>query len=492
MLIVCTKVSLSQSADSLAYDSLRTRVAAIDSTHPALQTADALAGAGLYDDASAILSEHAPADPAESTHGERGSPRTTQWRISSGVDFYHLEDHDTVGMNAEELRNYQRLTETPLSVWLRAKSTILPQAAFLGELSPEVYVSERKSRLSAVARSSLLSGLLHLEPSVKAEKWYRDSVQDASFAPFARQSSDMGGAAMMLTATNADKTPGTSFIWTAPVSVDWEHYRSNRWGYESFVEYGVSPSLEIRPEGKSVGTRISARGWYEDFYGSDTDDLDVARFSGLLEGMGRNEKYNAVVSAGWMGDWYTGACGDTTATLEVVSRFESSGRFEYTQSPTLKGQLRLRGIREREKYDSTGRLGFFRRGSELTIEPGLEFTIDDHAAITPSLLWDRRWNDMNGDRYLWEAYRAWEPGLRLGWSSEIVDASVRGSFRDEKADDVNLSGDSRSLRAGADAIVNMGHRVSVNLFADYQFRVYEKDARMTENISLSASATVRL
>lgn len=490
MLIVCAKSGLPQNVDSLVYDSLRTRVAAIDSEHPALQTADALAEAGLYGDASAILREHAPADSKTTASAMHPRQPAVRWRVSSGVDYYHLEDHDTVGMTLEERRDYQRLTETPLSVWLRAKSTIQPGVSYVHEISPEVYVSERKSRFSTVARSSLLSGLLHLEPSVKVEKWYRDSVQDTSFAPFVRQSSDMGGATMRLTATNADKTPSVPVVWTAPVSVGWEHYRLNRWGYESFVEYGVSPSLEIRPEGSSVGTRISARGSYEDFYGSNTAGLDVARLSGLLEGMGRNEKYNALVSAGWMGDWYTDANEDTTATLEAVNRFEGSGRFEYTISSMLSGRLRLRGIHEREKHDSKGSRDS-RRGSELTVEPGLELTIGDHAAITPSFLWDRRWADMDDENYLWEAYRAWEPGLRLGWSSAIIDASVRAALRDEKADDVNISGDSRSIRAGADANLNLWRRVSVSLFADYQYRVYEKNARLTENISLSASTTVR-
>ncbi len=491
MLIVCAKAGLSQNSDSLAYDSLRTRVAAIDTAHPALQTADALAEAGLYGDASAILREHAPADSKATASAMHARQPAVRWRLSSGVDFYHLEDHDTVGMTLEERRDYQRLTETPLSVWLRAKSTIRPGVAYVHEISPEVYVSERKSRFSTVARSSLLSGLLHLEPSVKIEKWYRDSVQDTSFAPFERQSSDMGGATMRLTATNADKTPNVPVLWTAPVSVDWEHYHLNRWGYESFVEYGISPSLEIRPEGKSVGTRISARGSYEDFYGGNTDGLDVARLSGLLEGMGGNEKYNALVSAGWMGDWYTDAGEDTTSTLEGVSRVEGSGRFEYTQFSMLSWRLRLRGIHEREKHDSRDRRDF-RRGSELTVEPGMQLTIGDYAALTPSLLWDRRWADMDDEDYLWEAYRAWEPGLRLGWSSVVIDASVRAAFRDEKAGDVSISGNSRSIRAGADVNVNIWRRVSLSLFADYQYRVYEKDARMTENISLSASTTVRL
>ena len=53
--------------------------------------------------------------------------RTGKWLWSTGTDYYHLEDIDTAMMTQEEYQDFRRLTETPLSVWMRVKhETVSP------------------------------------------------------------------------------------------------------------------------------------------------------------------------------------------------------------------------------------------------------------------------------------------------------------------------------------------------------------------------------
>jgi hypothetical protein len=478
-------------ADSLVYSSLRAHFAAADSTSQALQTADALAEAGLFTEAAELLREHAPAGASVPTTALHAPGSQVQWRISTGIDYYHLEDVDTVAMTPEELRDYKRLTETPLSAWLRAKSVIKPAAPLVEEIVPEAYVSERKSRVETTARISSLNGFLRLEPSIKAEKWFRaDASGDSPFAPAAAQPSDMGGALLQLTAGNVPN-PRTSATWTAPLSVDWEHYRKDRTGYESFLEYRFMPSLEVRAQSLPLYGRFSAQAEYENYYRAGSDTLDVLRFSGRAEGHARTAEFSALLNGAWMGDRYANASG-----LEAIDRFEGGFRGECKAVKYLTGRFRLRGIHERERYGHvSGAAGFGIDGSELSIEPGVETGIGEHLRIGPELLWEQRWTDVNNGLFLWEARSAWEPGLRIGWSSAIIEASARGAFR---AEDIgpgfeSYTADNRSIRVGGDFSVTPVRSLSISLFADYQYRVYApygNRARVSENLAISGNISV--
>jgi hypothetical protein len=487
-IIVSVTFVFADSADSLVYDSLRMHVAAIDSSHPALSTAAALAEAGLFTDAISILHEHAQVDSVTPTTGSHNLQHPIQWRISTGIDYYHLEDIDTVAMTTEELRDYKRLTETPLSMWMRVKTIIQPGVAFVADVTPEAYISERKGRLSVLARSPLLGGILYVEPTIKAEKWFHAGAGDTTFAPAHKQPSDMGGLAMLLTASNQNLSPGP-IMWSIPIAVDWEHYRENQPGYESLVKYDFSPSFEIQPEMSSIGARLSTQARYENYYRTSSDQLDVARFSGHLEGFNRNEKYYTLLNATWMGDWYTHA-----TTPQVINRFEGGSRFSYKATDFLSGHFRLHGIHEWEKYsDSHKSTLFTARGSELIVEPSIETTIGAYVMVIPELLFEQRWAGRHGDHSIWDTQRTFEPGLRFRWSSTILDASVRGAFRSEKIDShsIGTADNSRSFRAAADANLNLSRQLSVNIVTDYQYRMY-LNKRVSENISLSATATIRL
>ena len=147
----------------------------------------------------------------------------------------------------------------------------------------------------------------------------------------------------------------------------------------------------------------------------------------------------------------------------------------------------------REQYGA-GEFSGLVDGSELVAEPAVEIGIGNHVTLGPELLWERRWAEPAGERYLWEGRNAWEPALRIVWSSALLDASVRGAFRNEEVDEEFKSDffdDNWSFRAGGDIAVMPISALSIHLFADYQYRGYPVLVRVTENVSISTSATVK-
>jgi hypothetical protein len=480
------------SDDSLIYAEIRARVAAQDSASQALAPADALAQAGLYGEAIEILREvYAPVAVTPDTAASRPRIRSTQWRLSSGLDYYHLEDIDTVAMTPEELRDYKRLTETPLSAWLRTKAAIKPATDFIDEITPQVYVSERKGRVETSARLSSFGGLVRYEPSVKAEKWFRTNASDSSFKPTDGQPSDMGGAALRMTVGNASRLH-RRLEWEAPLSIDWEHFRIDRSGYESMVEYRFMPAIQLSAESLPLRGRFSAQAEYEDFYRAMSDNLDVLRISGRAEGYATTAKFNLMLTGAWMGDRYLHARDQNPA---VIDRFEGVFRGEYKAVRFLTGKIRMRAIHEIENYAALpGAMAFAKVGSDLTLEPAIETSIGGKMKISPELLCERRFADLSEDGFLWEARSAWEPGMRISWNSEIFEAAVRGAFRleDIKKEFEIYNADSRSFRGAADLSIHAGRLLTINLFADYQYRVYPAHARVSENLTVSAAVTVRL
>ncbi len=487
VLLFNSMIAAAEPVDSAAYASLRVAVAETDSTHPALSTADALAQAGLYGEASDILREHAPGPQSVITGKDAARKTGASWRISSGVDYYHLEDVDTAAMTPEEQRDYQRLTETPLSVWLRGKSVIRPASPVVEEIAPEVYVSDRKARLETAGRFSLLDGWVGIEPALKAEKRLRDDSAHAPFEPASADSSDMGGISLRLTAENSGH-PEKQLTWSVPLTIDWEHYRFDNPGYEAFVEYRLAPSLEWRSASLPLGARLSAALEYENFYRPESDSLDALRTSVRTEASLRKGRVTVRAESAWMGDRYPHASGP-----EAIDRIEGGLRGSYGFVDWFSANLRVRSMYEREQYGE-GEVPGALDGSELVAQPAVEFDIGEYVKLGPELLWERRWAIPTEDRYIWEGRQAWEPALRVGWSSTVLEASVRGAFRNESIDEEfksSITDDSWSLLAGGDIAVMPLPALSMNLFGDYQYRTYPDLARVTENVSVSASATVR-
>lgn len=488
LLFSLSMIAAAPPADSAAYASLRATVASADSTRPAaLTTADALAEAGLYGEALDILREHASGRKSATEREDTARKGDAAWRFSSGLDYYHLEDVDTAEMTAEELRDYRRLTQTPLSVWVRGKSTIRPASPAVEEIAPQAYVSDRKARMETAARFSLLDGRMGIEPSLKAEKRLRADTAGASFEPASADSSDMGGLSLRLTA--GDGTGSDNPVrWSVPGTVNWEHYRFDNPGYEAFVEYHLTPSLEWRPASTLPGGRLSAALEYENFYRPESDSLDVLRTSARAEAYLRKGRANVHAEGAWMGERYVHA-----TALGAIDRIESAFRARYGFIEWLSVKLRVRGMYEQERYGA-GEFSGALDGSELIAEPAVEIGIGEHVKLGPELLWERRWARQAKERYIWDARQAREPALRMMWSSTVLEASMRGAFRSEKVDEEfksDLFDDNWSFRAGGDIALMPLPALSIHLFADYQYRTYPVLVRVTENTSISASATVR-
>lgn len=481
--------------DSLTFVGMRHHVRQNDPTNQALLSAEALFEAKLFSDAVALLQQHATAKTAAAPAVSKRLPHATiQWRTSTGIDYYHLEDLDTVTMTAEELRDYRRLTETPHALWLRAKASIRYEHEVVENIDPEVYLSQSKGRVATTARFILPGGRVRIEPSVKGEKWFKhDASNDTSFSLFNKQPSDMGGAALRFNFENAT-TANKKIRFSIPVSIDWEHYRDDKPSYESFIEYRLLPALEIRAEKLPFLLRFSGLVEFENYYRPLSDALDVLRLSCRVEGSKRDKKQSTTISAAWMGDRYTKAL-----SLGATNRYEGTFRGEQEFLNLLITRLKVRGIYEQETY-LKGSMDFSRAtGTELTACPGLDFLFfGKQFRAGPDFLWEQRIGGKTIDRSVWQGRSAMEPGLRTGWSGNSIDASMRAAYRSELFDtafkEQLTTEDNRSLRCEAELSVSPRTFLSIDLFADYQYRLYapyNEDARVSENITISASITAR-
>jgi hypothetical protein len=284
----------------------------------------------------------------------------------------------------------------------------------------------------------------------------------------------------------------SSFHFNAPVSMDWEHYRGDRPGYESFIEYRLLPSLEI-PQGKlPLHLRFSGQAEFEDYYRKVSDSLDVVRLSGRIEASARGDKRSGTMSVAWMGDRYT-----NDADPAAIDRLEGAFRGEYSIVGPLSARIRMRGIHETENGSDTNGVDYHAAGSELTACPGLETALfGKKLRAGPELLWERRRGGASVARSVWYGRTAIEPGVRAGWSDGSIDASVRAAYRFERFDErfktLPTTDDNRSLRGGVELSASPVPFLSFDLFADYQYRRYsDSTARVSENITVSGSVTAR-
>ncbi len=450
------------------------------------------------DKSTSVLTEVFPQEtPVESKSGIpiQVEGKKQPWHISTGVDYYHLEDVDTATMTSEELRDYKRLTETPFSVWTRIKTEIKP-VTIINDVAPEFYLSENKTRLKIPLRTKLFKQVLRLESILKAEKWFSaDASGRTPFKPFYGQPSDMGGLALTAIPGNASQAD-TRFIWSLPVAVDWQHYRINRPDYESFVDTRITPTLEIRGAASSLSALITAEAGYENYYSGNVDSLDVMRMLVRGETSLHTGKGRMAMTAAWMGDRYARA-----ATLNDVDRLEGSLRSEALINSWMSPRLNMRYIYERETYGPRPEQAAFAvDGTELTVFPEVSFAVTDFFRLSPCILWENRGAEADGpvDRFfLWEARSAWETGIRFGFTLPFLDASWRAVYR---AEDINkdfeeYTGDSRSFKGATEVNTAIFGFLTVSFSIDYQFRIYApygSSARMSENLTVAGSVSAEL
>ena len=486
--------------DSIAYIRLKNHIIRTDPENLALPTTNALAEAGLFTEALSILRENfIPADTVTQTavDSAESQPYSVKWRISSGIDYYRLEDIDTGVMTQELSRDYNRLTETPLSIWLWAKTSIRPTKSRLDEITPKAYISEKKGRFETVARFILPGNTVRIEPSVKGEKWFKtvvdsETASDVSHAPFSKQDSDMGGGYCRILFNPPSKLDAKLHV-TLLFSVDGEYYRNDRAGYESFVEYGFFPEIEMTMETLLSHCRFLGEVQYKDYYRKVSDSLDVIRMSGRFEGIFRKNKTTGILGAGWMGNRYL-----RTFNHLSIDRIEFDMLGDHSFDVPFQVSLLFKGVYEQESCtQDTGTGKGVISGSELMVASGLDCVLfSKRFRFGPKLLLERRFSSITRNP-VWKARSTVEPEIHVIWSGETIDATLRTAFRSENIDEVfesSSTADNRSFRCGIEVLVAPLSFLDANLILDYQYRVYapfNTDTRVSENITLSMNVTFK-
>lgn len=492
-IITCLAFSLAASegvpADSSGYMELRKQLSAIGATPAIIETADALAAGGLYQEAIEVLESFLKTSPPASSVQDTGTigPIEKKWRIAAGADYYRLEDLDTAVMTREEYQEYQRLTQTPLSFWGRGRCTVDFNRKILRRIEPEMYVSNYRSSFEVPARLNIIDNWIDLEAAIKGGKWFQEDAADTQFNPAGSYSSDMGGLSVRIAPENPSDKLHT-WSWTTPVGVDWEHYRRDRTGYESFVQFRFNPALEYRRSGAvSFSVRLSVDAQYENYYRPDSDTLDVVRGILQIDNTLRTAAWRLQPRLEWLADRYVNA-----ASPGRVDRWKALLRVEQGSQNLFSPHIAAHALHEREQYYNEHRT---RPGTEVRVTPALRINAAKAFNFEPELSYKRRWAELDGNYYLWQAFSRFEALLRAALSLEWLDGTFFTGFRGEDVDRdfERFTDDSRSFLLGADATVSFGSHVSLNTLLDYEYRGYKpygSRGRLTENLTAAGNVSV--
>ena len=479
--------------DSLVYEKLKSKISNLDSSNLALKTADALAKDKLYKEAIEILRENYFITDTTINFEKKEIKKTPVWFLSSGVDYYRIEDIDTFAMTPEELKEYKKLTQTPISLWLRIKSEANTDLDIIKKIALEHYISEYKSRFETNSIFKGFKDILTLDAIIKAEKWFKEDASISSvFKPFTAQPSDMVGTNLRLTAGNSSIMQKI-VEYNIPVSINWEHYRLDRPGYESVIEYSIMPVIIILPTKIPLQARFSAQAQYEDYYSKMSDSLDVLRLLSRAEISSRFSKLKILFSAIYFKDCYT-----NSYYLENFDRTESFLRLEYYLREYLKTKIQFKGIYQTEIFSPSLELERFKsKGYNIYIEPAIEAIIKDKILLSPQLKCEKRFADIKNDRFIWHGYNAIETELRIGYNLKQIEILVKPLFRLEDVESLfeRYILDSRMFSINTETNIYISKKISANLFAEYQYRIYypyNKNSRVTENINISLSLLAKI
>ncbi|MFP4164965.1 MAG: hypothetical protein ACLFQB_13965 [Chitinispirillaceae bacterium] len=456
-------------SDSSRYCELRREYAHNPQNERIIVTADALAQEGFYNEAAEILTSGGQPPPEDKL--------SCSWHISSGTDYSRQEDIDTAQMTPEEYQEYKRLTRTPLSVWLRGTARIDPHKGFL--LSPQVHLSGYKSRLELPLRLQFSQSRHSALIAPKAEKWSRpDATGNKGFAPFSPYSSDMAGARVEIVTRNKNTD---RFSWSLPGLIDWEHYREDRSGYESFIEYRTSPMLEYRHSDLPFRADLSGDLKYRDHYGTREDTLDYLEGELSADVFYTGKKFSAQNRLYYLQDRFINAQNPSQS-----DRLRFSIRTEVLVDSHFRPGISMQAVRISETHND-----FLLTGKEFLFRPTVLFSWET-LSIRPEFLFRKRWAEKAEDIYIWQASQTWESALYSSFSFKTFDLSL---FAGYLWDDVmpsfeTYTPDSRGIKTGLNAGFSFLSRWTVYTLVDYQYRIYAPygiAGRRTENVTLSIS-----
>lgn len=490
LFLILTNSNYATNNDSLSYYLLREKIVSRDTTNEVLFTADELAKSGLYKEALELLVEFfEKPQPQEMQRlnlppKKVSSKKKTKLRIATGIDHYHLEDIDTFAMTPEELKDYKRLTETPLSIWQRTTFDILFDSNFINILSPEVYNSQRKSIIAFTSEFSLPYHII-MRPELKVQKWH---LEEGSFKPIKPLPSDMisGNFQISKEGFYCENTR-----YSLPFTVNIENYRYDSPGYESYIEYRIFPFFDLNIKYLDLQIKFAADFQYENYFRLQSDTLDVIRTLVGLESINNKKKYKSNITLRVSRDYYTKA-----SNLTTIDRVESSIKVENVSLGKNKYGIKLKSLYEKEKYGKRETITSI-RGLEVTTKPFIEYYLFNKKIIVGSDVYlEKRFSDKTISYFIWEARNSIEPALLFGWDSNYGNILIRFAYRYEDIDNFfeTFTKDNRSFKGSIELSMSPFSFVSINFLTDYQYRLYANftsSARVSENLTISFNTSLR-
>ncbi|MBN1601772.1 MAG: hypothetical protein JW915_09195 [Chitinispirillaceae bacterium] len=494
-LVILTNAQTENAAsDSLHYWSYRVKIQSDSTISAILETADALANAGLYKEATEILgtlpsgNKNVESDSSENKF-DNNRHQDRRLRLSAGTDYFHLEDVDTSEMTPGEYKEYLDLTQTPLSIWLRAEYERSLRNGM--RITPQWYFSGTRTRIEIPSRISILNERLDITASAKAEKWFQGDPSDPiTFDFFKAFDSDMGGLSLKLTPMSEQTNP--HMLWEIPCRLKWDHFREDRFGYESKIEYALSPLWQMRIGSKQQHTiRLNGDLRYRDYYRDISDSLDVLQVVTEAALLKRSDGGSYSIACVWYNDQYTNK--NKLNKIASINRLELTARGEKQFGKTVLPRIFFRINQEVEERnpDSLHLNKYDCQGIEFLTHPSVRINVHEIFFIEPECIIEKRTSKT--ETMLWQPRLALEPGVRIGLTSQKYEATVFSGFRWEHTDKSYqfTIEDSRSIKAGLDGTASFFQWLSFNVMLDYQYRIYTPfNNRMTENLTVAANVSV--
>lgn len=476
---LCTAAAsdLSEStSDSSHYHELRKQYSREEQNFAIIRTADALAREGFYSEALEVILTSA--QEPDMNEGIQSATRGL-WHLSTGMDYSRLEEIDSAGMTLEERQEFRRLTRMPLAVWARARRNI--ELGEKAEVRPEIYISGYKARLEIPFRRQFVKNKYSVQITPEGEKWFNTSAGSQDIRPFRADSSDMGGGD--LTALCQSTDTDSDITWSLPFTMDWEHYRIDRSGYESFIEYNTTPFFEYRNNGLPISASLTGELRFRNYYRTWADSLD------LIEGMISvhtsfvKNRFSIQAETDYLKSLFINA-----QALSRTDRMNMSARIDLKVNNNISSQLYARGLFLNEEYEK-----YNLQGKEMLLRPGVRFFRGSFFTET-ELSVQNRWTSETNDCYIWQPGLTWEPTLRGGVSFNTLDLSLFAGYRQEDVEGPfeKFTPDSKSIKTGINGSFSLFSGWMIFGLIDYQYRIYDAKNRKSENLTVSLSVAADL
>ncbi len=423
----------------------------------ALATADLLASEQLFSEATTLLRVMAKNDTAifypknyQTNNAKSG------WNVSFGTAIYQLDDIDTTTLSTEELRDYKRLTETPILFWTRTKKKMNIKNKLFTNIIPELYLSTERATLELAGKRESFKEIVDIDFVLRSEKRYPIQTKNRS---------DMISCLLSV-------TPSALLF---PVSAELVKYRSNRDGYESLNRFSFSPSIEKRRISQNIYGGIEAVVAYEDYTPQyDSMDLIVGRvFADLAIAKGIANVSTAATVL------YEKNIGQTNRLsffrAEPVAKVDMQINERVLSKSTLKIDVDIEEFNNHSIQDS-----------KFSIKHMLDIIATPWLTVGSGGLLEKQYFTLEG-KY------AIEPLIYTNIVFSKIDWSLSSSYRQEIVEEKFKSAtidDNFSISLENQLFLSLSRAASFSALADYQFKCY-KNGRKTENIAISGQFTLQ-